>query len=232
MPSKSICINQPYFFPYIGFFQLLHASDKFISLEDVNFIPGGWINRNRILINGKPAYFTVPVEDASQNRPINKTRVHMRSDIRDELLKKLRISYSRAPYYSDTFMLVRNALSTPSDVIADISMQSILEVCNYIGLRKQFGKSNDETGLKGADKIIDICRREGVSEYINLPGGKELYSEDRFAGAGIALKFLKPELNEYKQFGNPFVPGLSIIDVLAFNPPERVLEMVSNYSLE
>ena len=60
-----IAIMQPYFFPYIGYWQLIHAVDHFVIYDDVNYIKGGWINRNRILINGKPAYITVPLHKAS-----------------------------------------------------------------------------------------------------------------------------------------------------------------------
>ncbi len=228
---KRNAINQPYFFPYIGFFQLLHAVDKYISLEDVNFIPGGWINRNRILINEKASYFTLPIEDASQNKKINETRFLKYDGWKNDLLKKLRISYSRAPYYTNCYKIVENTLNTPSDLISDIAFQSILEVCNYIGLRREFGKSTATDNLKGVYKLIAICKKENATVYVNLPGGKGLYSKEYFTENGIELKFLEPEIEEYKQFGGPFVPGLSILDVLMFNPPDKVLEMISSYKL-
>lgn len=222
---------QPYFFPYIGYFQLIHASDKFISLDDVNFIPGGWINRNRILINGKPSYFSIQISDASQNRKINETKINVYEGWRDDLLKKLRISYSRAPYYTNCFTVVRNTLNISSDLISEIAFRSILEVCQYAGLEREFGYSSPDGDLKGPEKIIDICRRENAGTYVNLPGGAELYSREQFAAQGITLKFIEPELRQYRQFREPFVPGLSIIDVMMFNPPEKVLGMISSYKL-
>ncbi len=229
---RNLSINQPYFFPYIGYFQLIHASDKFISLEDVNFITGGWINRNRILINGAPAYLSVPLMDASQNRKINETRVLKEDGWKDNILKKLRMSYSRAPFYSDCFKLVSNTLNIDSELISDIAFQSILEVCNYAGLRREFGKSSAQNELKGEEKIIGICHSEKADSYINLPGGENIYNKDSFSKRGIALKFIEPEIREYKQFRSPFVPALSIIDVLMFNSPSAVMEMISSYTLK
>ncbi len=232
MKLRKLSINQPYFFPYIGYFQLIHASDKFISLEDVNYITGGWINRNRILINGAPAYLSVPIIDASQNRKINETRVLKHEGWKEDILKKLRMSYSRAPYYSDCFKLVSNTLNIASELISDIAFQSILEVCNYVGLRREFGKSSGMNDLKGEEKIIGICLSEKADTYINLPGGENIYNKDSFTKQGITLKFIEPEIREYKQFKEPFVPSLSIIDVLMFNSPDTVSEMISSYTLK
>jgi hypothetical protein len=230
--AKSTSINQPYFFPYIGYFQLIHASVKFISLEDVNYITGGWINRNRILINGEAAYFSLPIIDASQNRKINETRVLKAEGWKESILKKLRMSYSRAPYYSDCFKLVSNTLNISSDLISDTAFQSILEVCNYVGLRREFGKSSGLSDLKGEEKIIEICLGENADTYFNLPGGENIYNKDSFSNQGITLRFIEPEIREYKQFKEPFVPSLSIIDVLMFNSPDTVSEMISSYTLK
>jgi len=226
-----LSVNQPYFFPYIGFFQLLHASSKFVSLDDANFIKRGWINRNRILINGKPNYLNLQIVDASQNRKICETKIDKSSGWKEDILKKLRISYSRAPFYTDTFTVVRNTLDTPSDLVSDISFQSILEVCNYLKLRREFGRCQGDVSENGEGRIIGICKKENAGSYINLPGGRELYEREKFRNEGIELLFIEPKLREYKQFGGDFVPGLSIIDVMMFNSPEAILEMISDYVL-
>lgn len=226
-----LSINQPYFFPYIGFFQLLHACSKFVSLDDANFIKRGWINRNRILINGKPTYLNLQIVDASQNRKICETKIDKYSGWKDDILKKLRISYSRAPFYTDTFTVVRNTLDTHSDLVSDISFQSILEVCNYLKLRREFGRCQGDVAGSGEERIIGICKKENAGSYVNLPGGQELYDREKFRNDGIELLFIEPKLREYRQFGGDFVPGLSIIDVMMFNSPEAILDMISDYGL-
>jgi hypothetical protein len=170
--------------------------------------------------------------DASQNRKINETRVLKQDGWKDDILKKLRMSYSRAPFYSDCFKLVSNTLNIASDLISDIAFQSILEVCNYVGLRREFGKSSGINDLKGEEKIIGICLSENADTYINLPGGENIYDKESFSKQGINLKFIEPEIREYKQFKGAFVPGLSIIDVLMFNSPDTVSQMISSYKLK
>lgn len=228
---RTLAINQPYFFPYIGYFQLIHASDKFISLEDVSYINRGWINRNRILINSSASYVTIPIDSASQNRKINETLTFPDNSWKDHLLKKLRISYSRAPFYSVCYKLVRNSLDQGTRLISDIALQSILEVCNYIGLRRQFSKSKGFEELRGEDRIIQLCKAESADAYVNLPGGREIYHKQKFMQEGLDLRFIEPEITEYKQFSGNFIPGLSIIDVIMFNPPEKILEMTERYRL-
>ena len=51
----TLALMQPYFLPYLGYWQLLAAADQFVLYDEVNYIKGGWINRNRILINGQPS---------------------------------------------------------------------------------------------------------------------------------------------------------------------------------
>jgi hypothetical protein len=151
--------------------------------------------------------------------------------MKDDILRKLRIRYSRTPYYTDCFKVVNNALNINSDLISDIAFQSVLVVCHYVGLNRGFGKSLSNKDLKVPDKIKDICKRENADTYVNLPGGVEIYRKEQFPSHGITLKFVEPELRQYKQFKEPFVPGLSILDVMMFNPPETVLEMISSYKL-
>lgn len=226
-----LAINQPYFFPYIGFFQLVSAVSKFVSLEDVNYIKRGWINRNRILINGMPSYISLEISDASQNRKINETHLKNLSQSRESLLKTLRTSYSRAPYFTRCSEIVEDTLDSDSDIVSDISLISIRNVCKYIGLKRNIEQSNSDISDVGVEKLIAICKSNNADTYINLPGGMSLYNKETFADQGIELKFIQPVISEYKQFSDGFVPGLSIIDVMMFNHPERILEMTSEYSL-
>ena len=70
-----LAIMQPYLFPYLGYFQLIAAVDKFVFYDDVNFIKNGWINRNRLLISGKVNYITIPLSGASSFLKINQVLV-------------------------------------------------------------------------------------------------------------------------------------------------------------
>lgn len=221
----SIGIVQPYLFPYIGYFQLISEVDTFIFYDDVNFITRGWINRNKVLVNGKATYFTIPCKDASQNKLINEVKHAMTDKKRDKLLRKIKFSYSNAPFFDDVFPIVENVLHTESSYIADLAMQSIRKTSSYLNLETTFKISSEEYSnidLGRAERLIDICKQEKITTYINPTGGKELYSKEEFQKEGVTLQFIEPSLKKYKQFDNNFVPGLSIIDVMMFNSPEKI----------
>jgi hypothetical protein len=221
----SIGIVQPYLFPYVGYFQLISEVDTFIFYDDVNFIMRGWINRNKVLVNGKANYFTIPCKDASQNKLINEVKHAITDKKRGKLLRKIKFSYSNAPFFDDVFPIVENVLHAESSYIADLAMQSIRQTCRYLNLDTTFKISSEEyqnAELGKAERLIDICKQENIATYVNPTGGKELYNKEEFQKDGITLQFIEPSLKEYEQFDNDFVPGLSIIDVMMFNAPEKI----------
>lgn len=226
---------QPYFFPYIGYFQLLMAVDTFIFYDDVNFIKKGWINRNRILLNGEEHLITVPCIKPSQNKLINETYINLEHYSIEKIDKTLYYAYSKAPYYEKISKIVKSVLSGNYLSIAELSAQSVIEVVNYLGLKKELKVSSmlnyDNGDLRGQDRILNIIIREGGSHYINAIGGMALYDKEVFGRKDIDLKFLMPEFKPYQQFSKDFVPGLSIIDLLMFESKEVILNMLKRYTL-
>ena len=102
-----IAIMQPYFFPYLGYWQLMNIVDKFVIYDDVNYIKRGWINRNRILVEGKPFYIHVPVMKASQNKIINEMEVFVDSSLRKKELKTIELAYKKAPFFDSVYPLIK-----------------------------------------------------------------------------------------------------------------------------
>lgn len=229
-----LAIMQPYVFPYIGYFQLINAVDLFVFYNDVNFIKKGWINRNRILVNGKDFLFTIPCEEVSQNKLICDTKIVFEGKERNKLLATIQQAYTKAPYFNEVYKIARNVLSGNYMYIDEMAMASANEVCRYLNIEKEFKESHnqyDNEKLVQADRIIDICLQEKADHYINAEGGMELYSKEQFAKSGIKLKFLKSGLVQYRQFDNEFVPSLSIIDVLMFNSKDDVKQMLYSFKL-
>lgn len=229
-------VNQPYFFPYLGFYQLLHAVEKFVVYDDVSFIKQGWINRNRILIRGEPSLFTIPVKAHSSSQPIREILIDRGKGNawRSKLLRTIDNAYRRAPHFDIAMPLVEEVLDPQITQISELALYSLKVVTRHLGLKVSFVETSAAYGneaLRGQARILDICRREGASEYVNLPGGRSLYSTERFAAEGVRLRFLAPELPAYEQFGDKFVAGLSIIDVLMFNARTRVQDFLGRYSL-
>jgi hypothetical protein len=228
-----LAIMQPYLFPYLGYFHLVHASDSFVFYDDVNYIKNGWINRNRLLLAGAARYFTVPLSGASPFASIRDTRVQT-DDLRwrRKLFDTFRMAYAGAPGRAGAMELVEKVLSTPTDSIADMARNSVTSVLEYLGLSRRIVESSCIYGnaqLRGTARVVDICRREHATQYINLTGGRELYEEEDFRAAGIELGFVESRFAPYSQPAEPFVPGLSILDLLMRCPRDEVLEMVADY---
>lgn len=230
-----LAIMQPYLFPYLGYFQLIHASDKFVFYDDVNFIKNGWINRNRLLLDGKPHYFTVPLSGASSFESIRKTRFEPDDGRwRRKLLGTFQLAYRRAPFAAAGLQLVEETFAMRGDSVADLARHSVKLVLAYLGLERVVVDTSTDYGnahLKGQERVIDICTREQAETYVNAPGGLELYDQAAFATAGIDLRFLRGELPEYPQGHHPFVPGLSILDSIMHCPAHAVAQMAAKYEL-
>ena len=227
-------IMQPYFIPYIGYWQLMNAVDKYVIYDDVNFIKGGWINRNRILVNGEPKYFNVPMLGASPYKLINEVGVNNDRKLTDKNLRALEGAYRKAPYYGDVFPLMERVLESGKDDIASYIAESFRIIGEYLDIKTEFIISSDlekDCEQKGQDKVLSICKLLGATEYYNAIGGQELYSFEDFKAQDITLKFLKTSDIVYEQFGNEFQPNLSIVDVMMFNSREQVQKMLQKYTL-
>ena len=223
---------QPYFFPYIGYFQLIKAVDKFVFYDDVNYIKNGWINRNRILINGKSHYMTIQLKDASPFKLIKDIQF---SDNRPRLKKTIEQAYKKAPYFKNIWPLVANCLDIKTQNICELAINSIKETCKYLDINTAFkisSKAYAETKVFDREKRIkEICKANNALQYINAIGGMDLYKKEPFEKDGVELNFIMAGNIEYDQNMIEFVPNLSIIDVMMFNSKKEVSRMLDKYEL-
>lgn len=227
-------IMQPYFMPYIGYWQLMNLVDQYVIYDDVNFIKGGWINRNRILVNGAPKYFNVPMLGSSSNVLINEVRVDHNAAVIRKSLRSIEGAYKKAPYFDIVNPMLEEILWCGEDNIAKYIEHSFRVICKYLDIRTELIVSSDldkDTTLKGQDKVIAICRLLGATEYYNAIGGRELYSYDAFRERGLQLKFVETKNIVYQQFDNTFQPNLSIIDMMMFNSRDKIREYLEAYTL-
>jgi hypothetical protein len=226
-----IAVMQPYLFPYLGYYQLLKHVDVFVLYDDVTYIKGGYINRNFILSDGKPARFTVPVLKASSNRLIKD--IEFSSDV-DKLLRTLRQNYAKAPHVSDVFPLVENVLTNPIRDIPTICRRSLADIMEYLGeavdLRNASGITYDRS-KSAPDKLLSICAECGAQYYVNSIGGQEIYSKEYFAKRDVGLSFLKMKEVAYNQGSDQFVPNLSIIDLLMWCDKETIRNQLEAYAV-
>lgn len=227
-------IMQPYFFPYIGYWQLINAVDKFVIYDDVNYIKRGWINRNRILINGEPKYFNLPVMGASQNKLINQIMVNNDPRIINKNLRTIKVAYGKTQYFESAYPIIERILTCGEQTVSRYLAQSIKLLCEYLNITTELLMSSSlqkDSSLKGQKKIIDICKEIGASEYYNAIGGMRLYNRLDFDRSALLLRFLKTGNVHYKQFNNEFWGNLSIIDVMMFCAKEEIREMLNNYEM-
>lgn len=225
---------QPYFFPYIGYWQLIHAVDRFVIYDDVNYIKGGWVNRNRILINGKPVFITAPLHQSSPFKRICDTALHPSLVWRDKLLKMVETTYRRATYFVEVFPIVEELIRHETDNLSDYLAHQLQTLSAFMGINAEFvvtSRCYENNELSGQERILDVCRREGATTYINLQGGQALYERTAFTQYGVDLRFLIPSAMEYKQFGTTHVPWLSIIDVMMFNSRSQLTALLNQFVL-
>jgi len=228
----TVAIMQPYFLPYIGYFQLIEAVDVFVVYDNIKYTKKGWINRNRLLQNGKDVMFSLPLKKDSDALDVVQRELAADFD-RNKLLNQFIEVYRRAPYFVQVFPLLERIVRCTESNLFRYIHHSIIEICAYLGSKTDIRISsgiNIDHALKGQDKVLAICDALGASTYVNAIGGLELYSREVFKDHGIELKFIKSSPFEYPQFGAPFVPFLSMIDILMFNSLDAVRTCVErNY---
>lgn len=228
-----VAIMQPYLFPYIGYWQLIKAVDVFVIYDDVNYIKGGWINRNVILENGKRKLITLETRGASQNILINQILVGNNTE---SLIKTLIQNYRKAPYFKPVMGIILDLFCSGEKSLSKFITSTIRSVCSYLMISTKLIISSEvfnNLSLKGTDRIVDICRQLGADVYINAIGGKKLYDKSTFANEDLQLYYIESNPINYIQFGEaPFVPNLSIIDVMMFNSPEVIQRFLGDYRLD
>jgi len=229
-----LAIMQPYFFPYIGYFQLIAASDVFVLHDDVQYIKGGWVNRNRILLNGTSRMITFPVQKDAYDLPINARNYVDDKQARKGIINLIKQAYAKAPCYRQVFPMLEEFLTYEDNNVARFNENLIRRIADYMGLACKIitssGMEKDDS-LAGEQRVLEICKRLGATDYTNPIGGTELYHREAFQQRGITLRFLEAENERYDQGGETWVPFLSIIDVLMFNPIKEVGRLLAGYRL-
>lgn len=229
-----LAIMQPYFIPYIGYWQLMNMVDQYIIFDDVNYINRGWINRNKILVDGKPKYINIPLLGASQNKKINEITVNNDEKLISKKLRTIEYAYKKAPFYQNAFPIIERILKYSNKSLVLYLEHSFYIICEYLNIKTKLYLSsslNKNNNLKGEKRILDICQLLGATEYCNAIGGQRLYSFQSFRDKNIELKFLKSNNIVYRQLGTPFQNNLSIIDVMMFNSKNKIEEFLQEYTL-
>lgn len=233
---KKVAIMQPYFFPYIGYFQLINSVDEFIIYDNIQYTKKGWINRNRILCNNKDRMISLPLKKDSDflnvvDRKLSDTWISERK----KLINLINELYKKSPFFDKVFPLIQQILLFEETNLFKFIYNSLVLINEYLDIKTKITISSsldiDHKNLKSQDKVLALCKKTKADIYINAIGGQELYNKDYFLQHNIILNFIKSELISYKQFDNEFVSWLSIIDVLMFNSKEQIKKYLNCYKL-
>ena len=233
-------IMQPYFFPYLGYFSLIAATDHWIVFDTPQYIRKGWVNRNRILKKGGDwKYFNIRIEKCPRDTPISDVVIDKSYDVRSEVFRSLDFYYEvKAPFYNDVVSWLDKVLDSDFLKLSELLVHLLEKTCEYIDLDfsyQVFSKmdlSIDEVGHPG-EWALRISQALQAKSYINPPGGREIFVPKEFSEAGIELRFLQHNFKSYGQRSNDkeFISGLSILDAMMFCEPSTVKAMVFDYDV-
>lgn len=227
-----LAVMQPYLFPYIGYFQLMNAVDEFVIYDNIEFTKKGWINRNRILVNGKDEYLTIPLKKDSDYLDVKDRYLAEIWQIeRKKMLNRIMESYRKSLHFNNVYPIVEKCLLFEETNLFEFVLNSINIIKEYLGICTPLIISSTISinhQLKSEKKVIEICKTRKADIYINPIGGTELYNINDFKKEGIDMYFLKSDEIRYKQFNNDFVPFLSIIDVMMFNSKEEIRKLLES----
>jgi hypothetical protein len=221
MGNLIVSVMQPYFFPYIGYWQLINESDIFILFDDVQYIKKGFIDRNTIIFNSQPLKIKLELKKSSQNKKINQIFI---GNNRCSILNQIDSSYKKAPNYKNFMPIVENIMLNEEENLARFLGYSILKIAEYLNIDTVFKYSSDfKTFTSGKEKIKDLTILNKGNIYLNMIGGKRLYDREEFLKSGINLMFMNCNTIIYPQSSNLFLPFVSILDV-CFNTPIEIIK--------
>ena len=231
MTKMIVGSNQPYLFPYIGYWKLMNASEVYVISDSMQYIKKGYINRNSILLNKQKHLFSLEVLGVHGDSLINEVTVG--SNAR-KIVNTFKHAYQKAPFFTDVYPLIEEILLNDEKNLAKYLGNSIEKIAHYLDMKTTFiylSELQGKTSLKAQARTIDICKRANATHYINAIGGQDLYDQTSFESEGIKLSFLDSKGSEYKQYYNEFIPNLSIVDVMMFKSKNEVKKMLNQYEL-
>lgn len=252
-----LAIMQPYFFPYIGYFQVIHAVDKYVLHGGLPYLKKGWVNRNRILgPEGRPAFVNAEIRARSSHTKIDDIELVRSRHWKDKFLRGVSYNYRKSPFFDDVYALIESSVAADVERLSELNKRCIVSVCDFLGIRttietdgrsyapleERLSKPEAEMtvefpGLRLPEygrkvvRILEICRQEGADTFVNAIGGRALYDRAEFRRNGVELYFVETLPFTYPQRAPQFVPDLSIIDVLMSCGRAGTAKLLASYRL-
>jgi hypothetical protein len=225
-----ISVNQPYFFPFVGFFYKAYLSDILVILDDVQFPRGTtWISRNRFKNAQGTLWMTVPVIKKGLGlQKINTVRIHDDNRWAKKHLQSLKNAYIRAPYFKEHLYFLEGIYSTTFEKLIHLNLKIIryfmaqLRVDTKVILSSELGIHG-----KGDKLLLDICDKLGASQLLIQKAARKYINPDRLWAEGIELREFRPPSPVYPQLWGDFIPSLSALDLILNCGPKAYDIMMS-----
>lgn len=228
---------QPYFMPYIGYFQLINAVDEFILFDTPQFIRHGWIERNNILkINGDSIYIKVPLVKHERSTAILDIKINNSINWEEKILAQITHYKKKAPYYNEVTTLLNYSFEFKTESIVKLNYYALKTICDYLNITTPIKiwsemKVEIESANAPDEWALNICKALKADTYYNPEGGLSFFDRSKYKNENIEIKFLRSTEIEYNQFSNNFVPFLSIIDLLMFCSKNEVISMMDKFKI-
>ena len=233
--NKCVAIMQPYFIPYLGYFQLIHAVDEFILLDDVEYSKGGWYNRNNLLLGGRKHMCTLPVVKTSDYSLVSsRSFIENIEKEKGKIERIINQAYSKSPFYGETRNLIETILHFQDRNLVNFNANGLKAITAHLGIQTKISFSSDlniPRDLKNVERVLEICRKKKATSYVNAIGGIDLYDQSAFNEQNIQLSFIKMHEIVYEQRQVNFIPHLSIIDVIFHNGISETRRLLDRFDL-
>jgi len=232
--GRSVGIMQPYLFPYIGYFQLIEATERWVVFDTPQFIRHGWVNRNRILHpNEGSQYIMAPLVKQPRHTPIQEMMLADKPACLDRIRGQLQHYRKHAPHFEEAIALLEATFEGDDAKLSTLIVRGLELCCDWLEIdfnARIFSSMQLELGpVEGpGDWAPKISAALGATSYVNPPGGEDLFDPTQFAELGVDLRILDTTLTPYKQGRRTFEPGLSILDVIMWNSPDQARTMLAD----
>ena len=228
-----VTILQPSYLPWLGFFEQMSRSDKFVLLDDVQYTRRDWRNRNRIRVRENWIWLTVPVQQKSRfSQSLLETRIDNSVSWRRKHLETLRQHYCKAPFFEKYFPRCQQVYEKDWTFLFDLCLETINLIKEEMGIETPLLRSSEmKPGGEKTERLVSICRELGATHYLSGESGSTYIAEEDFSSQGIALEYQNYEHPVYPQRYTGFVPHLSAIDLL-FNCGEQSLGILKQDETE
>lgn len=217
-----VSIHQPNYLPWSGFFHKISLCDVFVLLDDVPFSKNSYQNRCRIKTNQGAAWLTVPVVTSGLlGQSTDRVRIDPHSSFTEKHRQTVGINYKRAPYYEQLNSWLSPVYEASWELLADMTSDLIVRAAADLGIKTKLVRSSTirSEGVR-SEKLCSICTALGATEYISGPSGRDYLDLQPFKEHGVAVTYHSFTPPTYPQLHGEFMPGLSIIDLIASCGPE------------